>query len=65
MTDQIQDTKQAVCAALYEAGVSDAQIKLALETSGALLDQLASTPVEVQQSRSVAELFARLVPAGE
>ena len=65
MTTEKKSDKQAICAALSDAGVSDAQITLALETSGTLLDQLASTPLSGRQTKTVLELFDRLAPRGE
>ena len=57
--------KRALCDALRQAGVAEAQITLALETSQVLLDQLASTPVDGRQKRSVRELYQHYAPAGE
>ena len=56
--------RQAVCAALQEAGVSDAQIALALETSGALLEQLAAYPLDDTHNRTVRDIFERLARSG-
>ena len=53
-----------MCEALRAAGVSEAQITLALETSGALLDQLAGYPLDDRPNRSVREIFNRLAPKG-
>lgn len=56
---------QAVCAALQQAGVSQAQINLALETSGALLEQLAAYPLDEQHKKSVLQIFQTYAPAGD
>ena len=46
-----------LCARLAAAGVSDAQIRLALETSGTLLDQLAAYPLDDRHKRTVLQIF--------
>ena len=57
--------KRALCDALRQAGVAEAQITLALETSAVLLDQLASTPLDDRHKRTVRDIFRRYAPAGE
>lgn len=64
MTQVDEMSKQAMCEALRAAGVSEAQITLALETSGALMDQLAGYPLDDRPNRSVREIFDRLAPKG-
>ena len=49
--------KADLCEQLARAGVSDLQLHLALETSGALLEQLAATPLDERHKRSVREIF--------
>lgn len=64
MTDT-DEHNLALCDELRDAGVAEAQITLALETSQMLLDQLASTPLDGRHKRAVRELFQRYAPAGE
>ena len=64
MTDK-DEHRRALCDEMRAAGVTEAQITLALETSQVLLDQLASTPLDGRQKRSVRELYQHYAPAGE
>ena len=64
MTQADEMSKQAMCEALRAAGVAEAQITLALETSGALLEQLARYQTDDRHNRSVREIFDRLAPKG-
>ena len=64
MAETVQH-KRALCDALRQAGVAEAQITLALETSAVLLDQLASTPLDDRHKRTVRDIFQRYAPAGE
>ena len=64
MTDK-NEHRRALCDEMRAAGVPEAQITLAFETSEILLDQLASTPLDGRQTRSVRELYQHYAPAGE
>ena len=56
---------QAICDELLQAGISDAQVNLALEPSGTLLEQLASYPLDEQHKRTAREIFMRYAQAGD
>ena len=60
---QTDEHRDALCDALRRAGVAETQITLALETSAVLLDQLASTPLDDSQTRSVRDIFQRYAPS--
>ena len=56
---------QTICDELRQAGISDAQVNLALETSGTLLEQLASYPLDEQHKRTVRNIFVQYTQAGD
>jgi len=49
---------QQITEQLFKAGVSEAQIHLAAETSGTLLELLASYPLDPYFKKSVTDIFA-------
>ena len=55
---------QTICDELRQAGISDAQVNLALETSGTLLEQLASYPLDEQHKRTVRNIFVQFAQLG-
>lgn len=56
---------QTICDELRQAGISDAQVNLALETSGTLFEQLASYPLDEQHKRAVRDIFMQYAEAGD
>ena len=56
---------QTICDELRQAGISDAQVNLALETSGTLLEQLVSYPLDEQHKRTVRNIFVQYAQAGD
>ena len=50
---------QAICDELRQAGISDLQVNLALETSSTLFEQLASYPLDEQHKRTVRDIFVQ------
>ena len=53
MAEKDDGRRQTICDELRQAGISDAQVNLALETSGTLLEQLASYPLDEQHKLSL------------
>jgi len=54
--------RQAICDELRQAGISDSQVNLALETSSTLFEQLASYPLDEQHKRTVRDIFVQHAP---
>ena len=62
MAEKDDGRRQTICDELRQAGISDAQVNLALETSGTLLEQLASYPLDEQHKRTVRDIFVQHAP---
>ena len=65
MAEKDDGRRQTICDELRQAGISDAQVNLALETSGTLLEQLASYPLDEQHKRTVREIFMHYAQVGD
>ena len=65
MTAKDNGRRQTICDELRQAGISDAQVSLALETSGTLLEQLANYPLDEQHKRTVRDIFVQYGQAGD
>ena len=65
MADKDEQRRQTICDELRQAGISEAQVNLALETSSSLLEQLASYPLNEQHKRSVRDIFVQYAQAGD
>tara|TARA_B100000242_G_scaffold286130_1_gene251386 strand:- start:388 stop:636 length:249 start_codon:yes stop_codon:yes gene_type:complete len=65
MAEKDDGRRQIICDELRQAGISDAQVNLALETSGTLLEQLASYPLDEQHKRTVREIFMQYAQVGD
>ena len=65
MAEKDDGRRQTICNELRQAGISDAQVNLALETSGTLLEQLASYPLDEQHKRRVRDIFMQYAHVGD
>ena len=59
MAEKDDGRRQTICDELRQAGISDAQVNLALETSSTLFEQLASYPLDEQHKRTVRDIFVQ------
>ncbi|MBL82170.1 MAG: hypothetical protein CMM80_06465 [Rhodospirillaceae bacterium] len=65
MAEKDDSRRQTICDELSQAGISDAQVNLALDTNGTLLEQLSSYQLDEHHKRTVRDIFVQYAQAGD